>query len=70
VAKGSRDFYRVIPPSLESLPRRFFLATDGVAPADQGQYLRVFYQPGLLWNLLNKDAREKVCKLNYERIFD
>ena len=67
--KRSRDFYRVIPPSLESLLRRFFLGTDGVAPVDQRQYLRVFYQPGPLWNLLNKNASEKVCKLNYERIF-
>jgi len=69
VTKDSRDFCRVIPPSLESLLRRFFLGTDGVAPVDQRQYLRVFYQPGPLWNLLNKNASEKVRKLNYERIF-
>ena len=44
--------------------------TDEVAPSNQEQYLRVYYQYQPLWNLLDATAREKVCKGNYERIFD
>jgi hypothetical protein len=32
--------------------------------------LKVFYQYDPLWNLLSKDAVQKVRKGNYERIFD
>jgi predicted TIM-barrel fold metal-dependent hydrolase len=51
-------------------PNRFIFGTDVVAPTDQEQYLKVYYQYEPLWNALNKDAREKVKKGNYLRIFD
>jgi hypothetical protein len=51
-------------------PDRFLFGTDEVAPTSQEKYLRVYEQYGPLWNLLNKDASEKVRKGNYERIFD
>jgi predicted TIM-barrel fold metal-dependent hydrolase len=51
-------------------PDRFLFGTDEVAPPNQQQYLRVFYQYGPLWNLLSAEASEKVRKGNYERIFD
>ena len=37
---------------------------------NQEKYLRVYYQYRPLWELLSKDAVEKVRKGNYERIFD
>lgn len=50
-------------------PDRFLFGTDEVAPSNQQQYLRVFYQYGPLWKLLNADTSEKVRKGNYERLF-
>ena len=50
-------------------PDRFLFGTDEVAPADQETYLRVYNQYGPLWDLLDKQASEKLRKGNYERIF-
>ena len=51
-------------------PDRFLFGTDNVAPADSASYYKVYdmYRP--LWDLLTKDASEKIRKGNYERIFD
>ena len=51
-------------------PDRFLFGTDTVAPATPQAYFAVYemYQP--LWHLLTKEARDKVLKGNYERIFD
>jgi predicted TIM-barrel fold metal-dependent hydrolase len=51
-------------------PDRFLFGTDEVAPADQSEYTRIYYQYQPLWNLLNPDASRKVRLTNYERIFD
>ncbi len=51
-------------------PDRFIFGTDEVAPATQEKYLKVYYQYDPLWRLLSADARQKVLKGNYERIFD
>ena len=51
-------------------PDRFLFGTDEVAPPNQQQYLRVYYQYDPLWKALTPDASEKVRKGNYERIFD
>jgi hypothetical protein len=51
-------------------PDRFLFGTDEVAPANQQQYLRVYYQYKPLWNLLSDSTSEKVRKGNYQRIFD
>jgi len=51
-------------------PDRFLFGTDEVAPENEEQYLRVFYQYGPLWRLLNQEASQKVRKGNYERLFD
>jgi hypothetical protein len=55
---------------LNRYPDRFLFGTDEVAPANQEQYLKIYslYEP--LWNLLSKDASEKVRKGNYARLFD
>jgi predicted TIM-barrel fold metal-dependent hydrolase len=61
---------RVSADLINRYPDRFLFGTDEVAPSSQEKYLRVYTQYGPLWNLLDKEASEKVRKGNYERIFD
>ncbi|HYR44786.1 MAG TPA: amidohydrolase family protein [Terriglobia bacterium] len=49
---------------------RILFGTDSVAPKDQQEYLKTYRLYDPLWALLTKDARVKVRKTNYERIFD
>jgi hypothetical protein len=51
-------------------PDRFLFGTDTVAPKVPEKYFGVYemYEP--MWTLLTPDAKEKVTKGNYERIFD
>jgi hypothetical protein len=51
-------------------PDRFLFGTDEVAPKDQASYLKIYdiYQP--LLAKLTPDAKEKLLKGNYERLFD
>jgi len=51
-------------------PDRFLFGTDEVAPSNQEDYLRVYYQYDPLWKLLDQEASQKVRKGNYERIFN
>jgi predicted TIM-barrel fold metal-dependent hydrolase len=55
---------------LNEYPDRFLFGTDEVAPKNQEQYLKVYYMYDPLWKLLSPEARDKVKKLNYERLFD
>ena len=61
---------RIAADLINKYPDRFLFGTDAVAPKDQQEYLKVFDQYKPLWDLLDKDASEKVRKGNYERIFD
>ena len=61
---------KVAADLINRYPDRFLFGTDEVAPADQQQYLKIYYQYGPLWNLLDKRASDKLRKENYERIFD
>jgi predicted TIM-barrel fold metal-dependent hydrolase len=61
---------RITADLLNRYPDRFLFGTDEVAPANQEQYLRVYYQYGPLWKVLDEKTREKVLKGNYQRIFD
>lgn len=61
---------RITADLLNRYPDRFLFGTDEVAPSNQEQYLRVYYQYGPLWKLLDEKTREKVLKGNYERLFD
>jgi hypothetical protein len=45
---------------VENSPDRFLFGTDEVAPQDQQKYLKVYYAYGPLWELLDKQASEKV----------
>lgn len=49
---------------------RILFGTDEVAPTNQQKYLKVYYMYGPLWKLLSNDAREKILKGNYERLFN
>ena len=51
-------------------PDRFLFGTDEVAPADQASYLKIVevYQP--LFARLTPEAKQKLLKGNYERLFD
>jgi len=51
-------------------PDRFLFGSDVVAPRDSAMYFAVYdaYRP--LWTLLTPDARVKVSRGNYERLFD
>jgi hypothetical protein len=49
---------------------RFLLGTDEVARADQESYTKVYVMYGPLWAKLTPDARLKVRKENFERLFD
>jgi len=61
---------RLAADVVNEFPDRFLFGTDEVAPADQATYLRVYYRYDPLWKLLTPEAREKVRKGNYERLFD
>ena len=58
---------KVAADLINRYPDRFLFGTDEVAPADQQQYLKIYYQYGPLWNLLDKTASDKLRKENYER---
>jgi predicted TIM-barrel fold metal-dependent hydrolase len=51
-------------------PDRFLFGTDEVAPSDQAKYLKVYGTYAPLFAKLTPEAREKVRKANYERLFD
>ena len=51
-------------------PDRFLFGTDNVAPTSQEKHLEVYYIYEPLWKLLTPEAREKILKGNYEKLFD
>ncbi len=61
---------RVTADLINRYPDRFLFGTDEVAPRTQADYLKVFYQYAPLWDLLSKEAVQKVRMGNYERLFD
>ena len=67
---ASPESIRITADLINRYPDRFLFGTDEVAPTSQEQYLRVYYQYQPLWVALTPEAREKVKKTNYERLFD
>ena len=55
---------------INNYPDRFLFGTDEVAPSSQEGYLKVYriYEP--LLAELTDEARDKLLKGNYERLFD
>ena len=61
---------RIAADLINRYPDRFLFGTDEVAPTDQSEYTKVYYQYGPLWKSLNPEASRNVRLTNYERIFD
>jgi hypothetical protein len=55
---------------IRKYPDRFLFGTDNVAPASQEQHLQVYKLYERLWNALGEEVTSKVCKGNYEKLFD
>jgi|SRR5579863_302419 len=55
---------------INKYPNRFLFGTDEVAPASQESYLKVYYMYEPLFKQLTPEAKHKLLKGNYERIFD
>ena len=55
---------------INKYPDRFLMGTDEVAPSDQKSYLKILdmYKP--LFDKLTPEAKQKLLKGNYERLFD
>ncbi len=55
---------------INKYPDRFLFGTDEVAPPNQESYLKVYYMYQPLFKLLNPEAKRKLLKGNYARLFD
>ena len=55
---------------INKYPERFLFGTDEVAPSTQEKYLKVYNMYAPLLAQLTPDARNKLLKGNYERLFD
>jgi predicted TIM-barrel fold metal-dependent hydrolase len=55
---------------INQFPDRFLFGTDEVAPEKQEHYLRVYEQYAPMLGKLTPEAREKLLKGNFERLFD
>jgi predicted TIM-barrel fold metal-dependent hydrolase len=67
---SSAESVRAIAALINKYPDRFLMGTDEVAPASEEQYLKVYYMYGPLIKLLTPDAKSKLLKGNYERLFN
>jgi hypothetical protein len=67
---GSPEAVDAVAELINRFPDRFLFGTDEVAPTEQAKYLKVYdmYQP--LLAKLTPEARKKLLKGNYERLFD
>jgi hypothetical protein len=55
---------------INQYPDRFLMGTDEVAPTDQASYLRILEMYKPLLDKLTPEAKQKLLKGNYERLFD
>jgi len=55
---------------INKYPDRFLFGTDEVAPQEQSKYLKVYDMYAPLLAQLSPEAKEKLLKGNYERIFN
>jgi hypothetical protein len=55
---------------LNKYPDRFLFGTDTVAPRDPKAYIGVYHMWDPVWTRLTPEARERVTKGNYRRLFD
>ena len=55
---------------INQYPDRFLMGTDEVAPADQASYLKILEMYKPLLEKLTPEAKQKLLRGNYERLFD
>jgi hypothetical protein len=55
---------------INKYPDRFLLGTDEMAPTDQEKYVKIYYTYAPLFAQLTPEAKQKLTKGNYQRIFD
>jgi hypothetical protein len=55
---------------INKYPDRFLMGTDEVAPSSQEKYLKVYYMYAPLMKQLTPEAKLKLLKGNYTRLFD
>ena len=55
---------------INKFPDRFLFGSDEVAPADQEKYLKIYYLYAPLFAQLTTEAKQKLLKGNYEKLFD
>lgn len=67
---ASPDSLKITADLFNSYPDRFLFGTDALAPKDRDQYLKTYRTYAPLWPLLTQDARQKILKQNYIRVFD
>ena len=67
---ASPETIRATAAIINKYPDRFLFGTDEVAPASQEKYLKVYYMYAPLFAQLTPEAKEKLLKGNYKRIFD
>jgi predicted TIM-barrel fold metal-dependent hydrolase len=60
----------VLAGLINKYPDRFLFGSDVVAPKTEEKYFGVYEMYKPLWAKLTPDAREKILKGNYERLFD
>ncbi|CAN7260912.1 amidohydrolase family protein [Phenylobacterium sp. LjRoot219] len=67
---ASDESLTVTADLINRYPDRFLFGTDVVAPRQPEQYFGVYEMYAPLWARLTPEAREKVLKANYVRLFD
>jgi predicted TIM-barrel fold metal-dependent hydrolase len=67
---ASPEATRATADLINRYPDRFLFGTDEVAPTEQAKYLKVYDLYAPLFAALTPEAREKLLKGNYERLFD
>ncbi|MDH3926129.1 MAG: amidohydrolase, partial [Xanthomonadales bacterium] len=69
-ATASPEATRYTADMINRYPDRFLFGTDVVAPASVDAMVAVYDAYAPVWALLTEDAKYKVTKGNYERLFD
>jgi Amidohydrolase len=67
---ASPEGIKAMAAVINKYPERFLFGTDEVAPSTQEKYLKVYNMYAPLLAELTPDARNKLLKGNYERLFD
>ena len=60
----------VLEDVINRYPDRFLFGTDNVAPKDPEAYFEIYEMYAPVWEKLSPEAKGKILKGNYERLFD